>query len=88
MNLTEYVGYFLVERDHVLAPEHPTIADFLEVREHLREDGFAVVFEFVVQTAESLLNFICCNWPQIALLAVLKVSLADPVFFSAGELSL
>ena len=53
MNLTENVGYFLVERDDIFAPEHPTVSDLLEIGKHLREDGAAVVFELVVQTAES-----------------------------------
>ena len=54
LNLIENIGYFLIERDNVFAPEHPTVADLLKVREHLCEDGVAVVLEFVVQTAESL----------------------------------
>ena len=54
MDLTENIGYFLVERDDIFTPEHPAVADLLEIGEHLCEDGAAVVLEFVVQTAESL----------------------------------
>ena len=84
LNLTECVGYFLVQSDNIFAPEHPAVADLLEIGEHLCEDGFSVMLEFVVQTAERLLNFTCRNWLQIARLTVFKVPLADPVFLSAG----
>ena len=60
LNLIENIGYFLIERDNVFAPEHPTVADLLKVREHLCEDGVAVVLEFVVQTAERCVD--CILW--------------------------
>ena len=69
LNLTENIGYFFVERDDVLAPEHPAIADLLEIGEHLCEDGVAVMLELVVQTAESCIDRIFWYLADVTILS-------------------
>ena len=88
LNLTENIGYFLVERDHVLAPEHPAVADFQEIREHLREDGVSVVFKFVVQAAESTVDSHFFNWESGAIVFAIIMNSTHPLCFAAAQFSL
>lgn len=46
------LGYSIVQFNHFKAPRHPAVLDFQMREDHLGQDRFTVMFEFIVKSVE------------------------------------